>query len=155
LWVIELSSQGSREARQPFYEAGSCQEEFGVGLVHPSIRVSTQLAVANRRCGLIQRCDESHSGLRVFLSGLPRVGSSSQSVSELALAPLELTSTCCQRLLCPWSSPRDYLIGQLICGCQSQGLLSRNMAQHRTNNFRPTATIAIFLRAFLPPPLRR
>jgi hypothetical protein len=48
-------------------------------------------ACASHSRGLIQRCDESHSGLRVFF-GL-RVAasySSSQSVSELPLYPLEL-----------------------------------------------------------------
>ena len=50
---------------------------------------------------------------------------------------------------------RDYLLAQVIRGCQSQAQLSRSMAQHRTNSLRPTATMAIFLRAFLPPLSRR
>jgi len=59
-------------------------------LVHPSIRVSTFAAQQTANgCGLIQRCDESHSGLRVFILRVATSFSSSQSVSELALSPLE------------------------------------------------------------------
>ena len=102
---------------------------------------------------LIQRCDESHSQPRVLLSGSLGEFLVFSISFRTYLFPLELdpgiTSGGYTFPLGPHF--RDYLLAQVIRGCQSQARLSRNMAQHRTNNLRPTATMAIFLRAFLPP----
>ena len=54
---------------------------------------------------------------------------------------------------------RDYLLGwrypQATCVSGARQLVpSRSIAQQRTNSLLPTATIAIFLRDFLPPLIR-
>ena len=111
--------------------------------------------------GLIQRCDAADSGARVFHSGYLRAQRHFNR-SKPFLYPLEPNqdSGWLAIRFPPGPHFRDYwlrgrfrvLVSLNGGGCQI--VPSRNMAQQRTNNRRPTATIAIFLRDFLPPLIR-
>jgi hypothetical protein len=143
---------------EPFYEAGSCQEEIrdliGFTLLFEFPQWTNNVASHLWSHSTVRRVSFWAAS---FALRVPTSFSSYQSVSDLALVPLEFdpTSELLGLTFSPWSSlPRLLTLSQVICGCQSQARLSRNMAQHFTSSFLPTATIAIFLRPFLPP-LRR
>ena|SRR6476646_7955164 len=81
--------------------------------------------------------------------------------SKPFLYPLETNQIQAGRqFVSPWSSlPRLLVAGPvqglaIANGGGCQMVPSRSMAQQRTNNCRPTATIAIFRRDFLPPLIR-
>ena len=104
--------------------------------------------------GLIQRCDEAYSRVRVVHSGYK------QALRLFNLFRTYPSPTRAGPAKEGFSFPpgphfRDYLAGAAANNSGARQLLpSRNIAQQRTSNLLPTATIAIFLRDFLPPLIR-
>lgn len=82
--------------------------------------------------------------------------------SEPSLYPLKTDHDFeghCSSRFPPGPHFRDYFVRCSLAQAATvtgdrQLVPSRSMAQQRTNNLRPTATMAIFLRDFLPPLMR-
>ena len=102
-----IVSQGSRSGN-PSMKPGRVKEELGVDWFTLLFEFP-RAACASHSRGLIQRCDESHSGLRVFLSGLPRVARHLNQFPNLPFSHSSLTAKSFSWLtVSPWSSPQQF-----------------------------------------------
>ena len=98
------------------------------------------------------RAQRHFQSLQTFSSptrDLTRIQVAAESVFPLVLTSAITAAGAASGL----TAAQGLTTGNLVTGGR-QLVPSRNMAQQRTNNLRPTATIAIFLRDFLPPLIR-